>query len=249
MRNPSSKCIVWAFILFAGCSFSIGSKKIDTSKVESLIKGGLAKKLAGILEPASITIACPSDMPIKKDDTFECEVTAGEHKLKATVTQQDDKGTVAWEITEGIVELTIRRGAQESVSEYIDANLGTTGAVVECPEKIEVKKGGQFECTSIIDGVTVKALVTQQNDKGTVSYKLVDGVVYSEKLGIIIAAELGAKKIKASIDCGAPIRLSQPGVTFTCKATDSNDLTATVHVLINSATGDVNWQIRDDKSK
>ncbi len=229
--------------LAASCSFSFGGKKIDTSKVETLIKGTLDKKLAGTVDPANISIACPDDMAIKKDATFECEVTAGEHKLTATVTQQDDKGTVAWEITEGIVELTIRKGTQDLVSQYIDTNLGTTGAIVECPEKIEIKKGGEFDCTSVVDGVTVTANVAQQNDQGNVSYKLVGGVVFTEKLGIIVEAEMGAKNIKAKVDCGAPIRLSKPGATFACSATDSNGKTASIDVVIKDTSGDVNWRL------
>ncbi len=244
VQNLLFRPVFLVLLLAASCSFSLGSKKIDSKKVETLIKGTLDKKLAGNVDPAKISIECPKDIQIEKDATFNCEVTAGEHKLVATVTQQDDQGTVAWEITDGIVELTIRSGTQDLVSQYIDSSLGTTGASVECPEKIEIKKGGQFECTSVVDGVTVRAHVEQQNDQGNVSYKLVGGVVFSEKLGIIVEAELGAQKVKATVDCGSPIRLSKPGTTFTCNAVDSNGQTATIDVRINDESGDVNWKLR-----
>tara|TARA_R110002096_G_scaffold44526_13_gene120580 strand:- start:184424 stop:184987 length:564 start_codon:yes stop_codon:yes gene_type:complete len=183
-------------------------------------------------------------MPIKKDETFTCEATAGGRTLIATVTQQDEKGTVSWEITEGIVALKIRNRTQELVSQYFDSNLGTTGAEVTCPENIEVKKGGVFECSAMIDGVKVTSRVEQQNDQGSVSYNFAGGIVSSEKLGIIVTAEMGAKNIKVKVDCGAPIRLSKPGSKFSCDVTDSKGQSGFIDVAIKDGNGDVNWNLR-----
>lgn len=234
---------VFAIALLTGCNFSFGGKKIDSSKVETLIKTSLDKKLAGKLGGGTIAVQCPGDRPIKKGDVFECTVTAGTHTLKANVTQEDDKGTVAWEITDGIVALTIKGGTEDLIRQYIEKNLGVANVEVKCPDTIEVATGGTFECGAEIDGVKVTAGVEQQNDQGNVSYRLTRGVVLSEKLSIIVEAELKAQGVAAKIDCGAPIRLSKPGTNFECKAVDDQGVPAVVEVKINDDNGDVDWRI------
>ena len=100
--------------MIAGCNFSFGSNKIDPKKVEKSIKTSLDSKLAGKLDGKPIVVECPKDEVIKEGATFDCAVTAGDHKLVAKITQEDSKGTIAWEITEGLIDINFRYGTDRS---------------------------------------------------------------------------------------------------------------------------------------
>jgi len=135
------------------------------------------------------------------------------------VTQEDKAGTVSWEVTEGFVELTIGAGAEELISNYVDRSLGPKDSEVTWSDVMEVKEGGEFDCTFVVDGVTVSAHVVQESDKGNVSYKLAGSVIFSEKLSILVEA------------------------AFKGKATHSNGMKAKIAVKVNNEDGDVDWSL------
>jgi hypothetical protein len=75
----------------AGC----GDKKLDTDKLEGKIKTGIEKQ-AGVKIKS---IDCPSDVKVKKGDTFSCKATTNSgQSANVKVTQQDDKGNVNYQV-------------------------------------------------------------------------------------------------------------------------------------------------------
>jgi uncharacterized protein DUF4333 len=75
----------------AGC----GDKKLDTGKLEGKIKTGIQKQ-AGVKIKA---VDCPSDVKVKKGDTFNCKATTQTgQSANVKVTQQDDKGNVNYQV-------------------------------------------------------------------------------------------------------------------------------------------------------
>ena len=78
-------------LALAGC----GDKKLDTGKLEGKIKAGIEKQ-AGIKIKS---VDCPSDVKVKKGNTFKCKAhtTTGQTAI-VTVTQQDDKGNVSYQV-------------------------------------------------------------------------------------------------------------------------------------------------------
>lgn len=229
-------------LLAAGACFSTacGKTTISSKKAEKLITEFLDTKF----ELKNVKVVCPKNIKPEKGATFECVATTEDgHKLTALVTQTDNKGAVTWEMTKGLLELTISASAENTLKPFVSRALNVKDVEVTCPEKIEIKEGGFFDCTSEIDGVVVTTSVEQTSNTGAVSYKLSSGILYAEKLEILIQGALKGKNLDASVDCGQPIRLSKPGGTFECRATSEKE-TLTIVVSIKDNKGNVNWKIR-----
>jgi hypothetical protein len=72
-----------------------GDKKLDTDKLEGKIQDGIEKQ-AGVKIKS---VDCPSDVKVKKGDTFTCKATTNSGpKANVKVTQQDDKGNVNYQV-------------------------------------------------------------------------------------------------------------------------------------------------------
>lgn len=79
-------------LAFAGC----GDKKLDTDKLEGKIKDGIEKQVSGVKIKS---VDCPSDVKVKKGDTFNCKATTQSGQTaNVKVTQQDDKGNVNYQV-------------------------------------------------------------------------------------------------------------------------------------------------------
>ena len=62
---------------------------------------------------------------------------------------------------------------QSSLQQQLQAQLGVTGLTATCPGGIKVQAGGTFRCTVSGPGVTLDIDVTQTDDKGNVTWKIV----------------------------------------------------------------------------
>jgi Domain of unknown function (DUF4333) len=79
-----------AAVALSGCT-----KKIDTSKAERSIKVGLESRARNGVAIASV--ACPSNVAVKKGNNFACTVKARNGKTaKVEVVQTDNKGNVTY---------------------------------------------------------------------------------------------------------------------------------------------------------
>ena len=79
-------------LALAGC----GDKKLDTDKLEGKIKDGIENQVSGVKIKS---VDCPSDVKVKKGDTFNCKATtASGQTANVKVTQQDDKGNVNYQV-------------------------------------------------------------------------------------------------------------------------------------------------------
>jgi hypothetical protein len=66
-------------------------------------------------------------------------------------------------------------GLEDQVKTRIE-KLGETGMTVECPDDIKVKAGATFECTATgPSGTTATIEVTQTDDQGHLTWKIIDG--------------------------------------------------------------------------
>jgi hypothetical protein len=67
-------------------------------------------------------------------------------------------------------------GLEDKVKAEIEEKLGETGMTVECPDDIKVKAGATFECTATgPSGTTATIEVTQTDDQGHLTWKIIDG--------------------------------------------------------------------------
>jgi hypothetical protein len=89
-RRALAAIVCLGLLGLAGCT-----SKLDTDKIESGVKGDLAKRTG-----ARITsVKCPDEVDAKKGDRFTCTAQlAGGATLPIEVIQTDDKGSVTWRI-------------------------------------------------------------------------------------------------------------------------------------------------------
>jgi hypothetical protein len=67
-------------------------------------------------------------------------------------------------------------GVESQVKAAIEEKLGQNGMTVDCPDDIEVKTGATFTCTATDpSGTTSTIELTQTDDQGHLSWKIVDG--------------------------------------------------------------------------
>jgi len=88
-RRPLSLAAAACLLAFAGC----GETKLDTKKVEKVIKQGIERENPGT---KVVSVMCPKDQPQKKGANFKCQVRGAKptQRALAAVTQTDDKGNV-----------------------------------------------------------------------------------------------------------------------------------------------------------
>jgi hypothetical protein len=65
-------------------------------------------------------------------------------------------------------------GLQTTLTQQLEAQLGAKHLSVSCPSGLKVHAGGTFQCTvSVPSSATLTVDVTQTDDKGNVTYKIV----------------------------------------------------------------------------
>jgi hypothetical protein len=64
---------------------------------------------------------------------------------------------------------------EPQLANQLDTQLETTGVTVDCPSDVKAEAGATFECTATLsNGDTIVLEVTQKDDNGNVSWKVVD---------------------------------------------------------------------------
>lgn len=96
MHLSSAARRIPAVLAVIGLSFGLASCSsiIDETKVENSIKSGAAAQLKIKVD----SVDCPSNIEAKKGNTFMCTIKAGGDSAKIRVTQQDDAGSIRWEL-------------------------------------------------------------------------------------------------------------------------------------------------------
>jgi len=140
---------------------------LDMGTITKSITDGLATQM-GVTD---VTVTCPTETrPLKAGDTFDCEAKPKEGgKLTLKVTQKDDQGNIAWELSklEGFLSLP---KVEDAIKE---ANSGLTA--VDCcsgAKKIRAAKAGDtFECkATAADGSAHPFVVTVKDADGNIAF-------------------------------------------------------------------------------
>ncbi len=88
-------------ILIIACTVAAlsacSSGGLDIDKLESTLATELQTQLDLSAAP---TVTCPDDVPIEKDNVFNCTATLDGESADIQVTQTDDQGNVSWEVVQ-----------------------------------------------------------------------------------------------------------------------------------------------------
>ena len=120
-------------------------------------------------------------------------------------------------------------------------------ASVSCPKPRPMKAGDEFDCKAVAEtGGDVTVKVTQKDDTGNISWKLVNGEkvlslkAIEEQVRDAIAKQL---KVDAAIDCGGTRRVAEAGKTFECTAKAGTESRAVI-VTMDDDKGNVSWALK-----
>lgn len=136
---------------------------------------------------------------------------------------------------------------QTEIESKAAAQTGATVTSVSCPTgKVEAQTGATFTCTVQFQGINkpVNALITQDDDKGNVTWQLdgklvpTDKVVDSIKSGVSEQAGTAPQ----SVTC-PPKALQKSGYTFECTLVTSDAVTYKVTATVDNDEGDTSWKV------
>lgn len=135
-----------ALVLISLCTLAACSKPLDTKKIADAIKLDVTTQGA----PTLRVVTCPQRVPMDKDRPFKClGELENETRFGITVTQEDDKGTVKWDVphTKGLLNLL---KLQSTIEQALQSQFGKPPKV-DCGGKKyrSVKPGETFECKVI----------------------------------------------------------------------------------------------------
>lgn len=116
-------------------------------------------------------------------------------------------------------------------------------AEIECPEDVEAREGGEFECKATdAEGTSASVAVVQTNDSGSVDWTMdVMNVLAVEKK---MSREVG-KKVHTPIDVTCPrvIVPATKGASVDCRATDDMGGEGVLRITLSDTAGDVSWEL------
>src|ERR1700674_3784279 len=69
------------------------------------------------------------------------------------------------------------RGAAQAIAGDLASSTGLPAPKVTCPQGVEVKPGGRFECTTVLDGQPLTVRATLTDAKGAFTVKPASAIV------------------------------------------------------------------------
>lgn len=107
-------------LLVTGCSASVSIGTPDSSSAAAvdmlqIDEPALAEEI-GSKVSKTVTVDCPTDVPIQKDLVTECTVTDGTYTNALTITQTDNQGNVTWLIGDVISGPSATAGSAEATA-------------------------------------------------------------------------------------------------------------------------------------
>lgn len=165
-RASSSPSRLWylGLAVVAGCTASAScGGKLDHGKLEAQIVSTI-KEQTGLEAKAS----CPHDHKVKQGDVFHCDVMLDGAPGKVTVTQNDGKGNVTWNLTEGFVLSDKVEGAIKTKL----ADVAQGQVRVDCGQRVRSAVPAQvFRCQAKDDAGELAIDVTITDATGAIDWK------------------------------------------------------------------------------
>jgi Domain of unknown function (DUF4333) len=135
------------------------------------------------------------------------------------------------------------KSAAQAISNNLADSTGLPTPKVTCPSGIEVKPGGTFDCTTVLEGQPLTVHGNLTDSKGGFTVKPAAAILIVAKAVSAIVANVQATSGTAAVDCGArSVLIEAPGQTFLCTAA-AGGVTRIVTVTVTDIQGNVSFQL------
>ena len=140
---------------------------------------------------------------------------------------------------------TVNTGKAEGViKRSIVEQTGVEVTVIECPKRVEAKRGNTFTCEAKgIDGTSANVRVTQQDSTGNVSFeaRLIDQTKVQRTISDSLTRR-GRKQIE-SVDCPNVVEIVK-GYRYTCAITYAQGKKGKVGVALTNGSGEFDFNLQ-----
>jgi len=226
MRDSRTALALLFFAAMGGCEFNCQVGGISKEKVEAAIREKIAAQVS-----EEFKVTCPA---IVKDATTACSVVMdGGQTFTVDVTSKG--GSVDYE-SKGVafgklLGPKLRDGMKSELSLELDE--------VSCPPVLLAHDGAEGLCQGKAKDLAVP-IALRFDKKGEYNFQPTGGVIVTQKAEELVVGRFKAQNIEAKVSCGPqPFRLSVPGATFECQASDATGKSIPIYFRVTSATGDV----------
>lgn len=136
--------------------------------------------------------------------------------------------------------------AEETIRADLESKAkGAPVGEVQCPQR-EAKQGDVFDCTAQVDNQPLRITVTQDNDKGSVSFKRAQAIIDVQEAVALVAGQVQKQGgVAVNADCGSRrLLVKDPGTTFDCQVTPkSGGAPRRVVVTVKDVEGNVDLRL------
>jgi len=226
MRDAKAALVLVALVAMAGCEFNCQVGGISKAKVEASIREKIAAQVDDAFKVTCPTIAkdavTPCSVVMDGGQTFTVDVTS-----KGSEVNYESRGVAFGKL----LGPKLRDGVASEFALELDE--------VSCPPVILAHDGAEGQCQGN-KGELVVPIALRFDKQGDYKFQPAGGVIVSSKAEELVVSRFKAQNIEVKASCGPPaLRLSIPGTTFECKASDATGKSIPIYFRVTSPTGDV----------
>lgn len=113
----------------------------------------------------------------------------------------------------------------------------------QCPDDVKLEAGGTFTCTVDVEGQPLRFDVTQDDEKGNVSYVKAQAALDTVKLEASLTGQIKEQTgVDVTVACpGDKVLVKDVGATFPCDATAADGTTTVVTVTVDDLDGNISF--------
>lgn len=126
---------------------------------------------------------------------------------------------------------------EESLKGVYTQQAGVPIETVTCPDNVNLKAGGTFECKASAQNVDFRIAVTMKDNDGSFSSNT-KGLLILTKLEKLLQDNIKKQtKQDVTADCGGTLRAAKVGDTFPCTIKDAQGKTQKIELIVKTEEG------------
>lgn len=145
----------------------------------------------------------------------------------------------AWAAPDDVNASNVRK-MEQALQGLYRRQLGLPVDSVNCPNNVNLRAGGSFECRARAQGVNFGIQVKMEDNQGKFDSRT-RGLLVLSKIEDLIQRTIKEKAgMNVTANCGNKLRAAVPGDTFNCQVKDPKGQTRNAQVKVKDELGNIN---------